>query len=177
MVMVVVIIGIMAKVALPKFNINRYRADGAGRLARMLLQEAQRNAITRQSNVIVSFDSGDQPLPRRAGLQQQRHDQHDRPGAVPQHGARARVFAKPSWSGAVGADSTVPAAAHERRGARDDLGPSDRSSSAATDRRARNITLFVTTTRSIPTEYRELVVTASTGRTDLYKFNGIRLDS
>ena len=34
------------------------------------------------------------------------------------------------------------------------------------------MTVFVTTRAAVSTEYREIVVTASTGRADLYKYNG-----
>lgn len=170
MVMVVVIIGIMAKVALPNFNINRYRADGAGRLARVILQEAERNAITRQSNVIVSFDA---TLNRFRVVQD--WNNNDTINTTDQVEYRnmgdGAVFDKPSWSGAVGADSVVPAAAFAGDGL---ITVSSlptiifrRDGSAST-----NFYLYVTTRPGVSTEYREIICAASTGRCDLYKYNG-----
>lgn len=170
MVMVVVIIGIMARVALPKFDINRYRADGAGRLTRVILQEAQRNAITRQSNVIVSFD----PTYNRLRIVQDynNNDTINTTDLVTYRGmAEGALFAKPSWTGAVGVDGTVPAAAINGAGLKTVSGLTTlifrRDGSASS-----NVTLFVTMRANVPTEYREIVVNASTGRSDMYKFNG-----
>ena len=170
MIMVVVIIGIMAKVAIPRFNIDKYRADGAGRLARILLQEAQRNAITRQSNVIVSFD----PSYNRFRVVQD-YNNNDTINTTDlvqyRNMAEGAVFSKPSWTGAVGEDGTAPAAAINGAGLMTISGLTTiifrRDGSASTD-----LTLFVTTRANVPTEYREIVVTATTGRSDIYKYNG-----
>jgi prepilin-type N-terminal cleavage/methylation domain-containing protein len=170
MVMVIAIIGIMATVALPKFNINRYRADGAGRLGLIMLQEAQRNAITRQSNVIISFDS---VLSRLRVVQDYNNNDTINTTDLVQYrkmadGAR---FAKPSWTGAVGVDGTAPAAAVNGTGLMTISGLPTvifrRDGSASG-----NISVFITTNVGFPTEFRELVITQSTGRVDLYKFNG-----
>ena len=170
MVMVVVIIGIMAKVALPRFNIDRYRADGAGRLALILLQEAQRNAITRQSNVIVSFDS----LYNRFRVVQD-YNNNDTINTTDlvqyRKMAEGAMFAKPTWTGAVGEDGTAPTAAFSGTGLSTISGLPTvifrRDGSASGD-----LTIFVTTRAGVATEYREIVVTASTGRAELYKYNG-----
>ncbi len=170
MVMVVVIIGIMAKVALPKFNIDKYRADAAGRLCLILLQEAQRNAITRQSNVIVSFDA---VLNRFRVVQDYNNNDTINTTDMVQYRnmPEGAIFSKPSWSGAVGYDGTAPTASFAGSGLMTiSTLPTiifRRDGSAST-----NLTLFVTTRAGVATEYRELVVTASTGRTDLYKYNG-----
>ena len=170
MVMVVVIIGIMARITLPKFNIDKYRADGAGRLALILLQEAQRNAITRQSNVIVSFDN---VINRFRVVQDYNNNDTINTTDWVQYRSMAdgAVFSKPTWSGAVGADGTIPTAAYAGSLLQTIAGLPTvifrRDGSAST-----NLTLFVTTRASVSTEYREIIVTASTGRADLYKFNG-----
>ena len=169
-VMVVVIIGIMARVALPRFNINRYRADAAGRLVRVLLQEAARNAITRQSNVILSMD----PVLNRFRVVQD-YNNNDTINTTDQviyrNMPEGAIFAKPAWTNAVGADGTIPTAALAEPGLQTVSGLQSvifrRDGSAST-----NMTLFVTTRADTPTEYREVIVTASTGRVDLYKFNG-----
>jgi prepilin-type N-terminal cleavage/methylation domain-containing protein len=170
MIMVVVIIGIMAKVAIPRFDLNRYRADGAGRLARVLLQEAQRNAITRQSNVIVSFD----PTYNRLRVVQD-YNNNDTINTTDlvqyRKMAEGAMFSKPAWSGAVGVDGTAPAAAINGAGLLTISGLTTlifrRDGSASSD-----VTLFITTRANVPTEYREIIVNASTGRTDMYKYNG-----
>jgi prepilin-type N-terminal cleavage/methylation domain-containing protein len=170
MVMVVVIIGIMAKITLPNFNINRYRADGAGRLARVILQEAERNAITRQSNVIVSFDVGYNRF--RVVQDYNNNDTINTTDLVTWRSmAEGAVFAKPNWAGAVGADSVVPTASFAGTGLRTVSGLPTvifrRDGSLST-----NFYVYVTTRANVPTEYREVICIASTGRCDLYKYNG-----
>jgi hypothetical protein len=85
--------------------------------------------------------------------------------------AEGAVFAKPAWTGATGVDGTAPAAAINGAGLKTVSGLTSlifrRDGSASSD-----VTLFVTTRASVPTEYREIVVSASTGRSDMYKFNG-----
>jgi hypothetical protein len=85
--------------------------------------------------------------------------------------AEGAVFDKPSWAGAVGADSTAPTASFA--GANLVTVSSlptiifRRDGSAST-----NFYLFVTTRPGVKTEYREIMCVASTGRCDLYKYNG-----
>jgi type II secretory pathway pseudopilin PulG len=57
LIMVMIILGTVAAMAIPRIDMNAYRADAAARAVRGALQLAQRSAITRQSNVIVTFDS------------------------------------------------------------------------------------------------------------------------
>jgi prepilin-type N-terminal cleavage/methylation domain-containing protein len=168
MVMVLVIIGIVARYALPAINYTRFRADGAGRAARILLQEAQRNAITRQSNVIVSFDL----LLNRYRIVQD-YNNNDTINTTDWVQWRTMpdgaVFAQPSWTGATAADGSTPAAALNGPGLQTVSGLSSvifrRDGSASTD-----LNLFVTVRPTVPTEYREITVAASTGRTDIWKY-------
>ena len=53
---VLMMIGIVAAIALPKLDLGRYRADSAAQTARGALQAAQRGALTRQYDVMVSVD-------------------------------------------------------------------------------------------------------------------------
>jgi prepilin-type N-terminal cleavage/methylation domain-containing protein len=170
MVMVVVIIGIMARVALPKFNINRYRADGAGRLARVILQEAERNSITRQSNVIVSFDVSYNRF--RVVQDYNNNDTINTTDLVQwRNMGEGAVFDTPSWTNAVGADSTVPTASISGSqlitisGLPTVVFRRDGSLSST-------LNVFVTTSKGVQTEYREIMCAQSTGRCDLYKYNG-----
>jgi prepilin-type N-terminal cleavage/methylation domain-containing protein len=55
--MVMIILGVVAAMAVPRIDMNASRADAAARAVRGVLQIAQRSAITRQSNVVVTFDS------------------------------------------------------------------------------------------------------------------------
>lgn len=55
--MVMVIMGIMAAFAMPRLNTHASHADAAARLVRGSMEVAQRTAIARQYDVIVSFDA------------------------------------------------------------------------------------------------------------------------
>ena len=167
LVMVVVIIAIVASIALPKFDINRYRNDGAGRLVRVLLQEAQRNAITRQSNVIVSFDLA---YNRLRIVQDYNNNDTINVGDWVQYrklpeGAR---FLKPSWSGVNGA---APASTINGSNLLTISGLTSivfqRDGSASS-----SLELYVGMRDNVQTDYRGLFTTQSTGRTEMFKWNG-----
>jgi len=167
LVMVCVIIGIVAGIAIPKFDINRYRADAAGRLLRVLLQEARQNAITRQSNVIVSFDFTNQRL-----RIVQDYNNNDTINVTDQIQYRkldeGAHFSKPSWAGING---TVPTASVVGAGLLTVSGMTSvifqRDGSSSSD-----LEIYVTMRDAEPRDYRGVLVTRSTGRNDWYKWNG-----
>ncbi|MCC6931265.1 MAG: GspH/FimT family protein [Gemmatimonadaceae bacterium] len=53
---VLIMVSIIAGMAVPRLNYEKYRADAALRTVRTVLQSAERNAIMRQTNVVVAFD-------------------------------------------------------------------------------------------------------------------------
>lgn len=53
---VLVIIAIVAGMAIPKMSTSGFRADASMRTVQAVLQQAQRSAIQRQSDIMVSFD-------------------------------------------------------------------------------------------------------------------------
>jgi len=53
---VLVIIGIIAAFAYPRVNFTQFQVDAAARSVRVALQNAQRLAVTRQYDVVVSID-------------------------------------------------------------------------------------------------------------------------
>ena len=57
MMIVVVLLSLVSALALPKINFAQFRTDNSVRAVRVALQNAQRLAITRQYDVIVSFDT------------------------------------------------------------------------------------------------------------------------
>lgn len=58
MVVVVSVLAILTAMAAPRFDFAGYKMDAAARLTRSTLQKAERIAVTRQFDVIVSFDAG-----------------------------------------------------------------------------------------------------------------------
>ncbi|MEP6494023.1 MAG: prepilin-type N-terminal cleavage/methylation domain-containing protein [bacterium] len=57
MMVVVVISGMMIALAIPRIDTTRYKADAVGQIVRTTLQNASRTAVTRQHDMIVSFDT------------------------------------------------------------------------------------------------------------------------
>ena len=54
---VVVIAGLMISLAIPRIDTTRYKADAVAQIIRTTLQNASRTAVTRQHDMIVSFDT------------------------------------------------------------------------------------------------------------------------
>jgi prepilin-type N-terminal cleavage/methylation domain-containing protein len=54
---VVVIAGMMIALAIPRVDTTKWRADAIATIVRTTLQYAQRQAITRQHDMVVSFDT------------------------------------------------------------------------------------------------------------------------
>jgi Tfp pilus assembly protein FimT len=59
---VIVLLGVFTALAVPRINLSGYRADASARQVRSTLQIAQRLAVTRQYDVIVSFDTINQTV-------------------------------------------------------------------------------------------------------------------
>jgi prepilin-type N-terminal cleavage/methylation domain-containing protein len=62
MMIVVVLMSLVSALALPRINFAQFRSDDAVRAVRTSLQTAQRLAVTRQYDVIVSFDTVKQQI-------------------------------------------------------------------------------------------------------------------
>ena len=54
---VLVIAAMMITLAIPRVDVTRYKSDAIAQIVRTQLQNASRSAITRQHDVIVSFDT------------------------------------------------------------------------------------------------------------------------
>jgi prepilin-type N-terminal cleavage/methylation domain-containing protein len=59
---VVVITGLMITLAIPRVDMTKYKADAIATIVRTTLQTAQRQAITRQHDMVVSFDTTGQRI-------------------------------------------------------------------------------------------------------------------
>ncbi len=57
LVIVMIIIGIVAAIALPKLRVERAQVDGAVRTMSMAFMVAQRDAVSRGHNVLIVFDT------------------------------------------------------------------------------------------------------------------------
>ena len=164
---VVAVISIMAGFAIPRIDLTRFRTDAAARLVRTLLMAANRNAITRQSNVIVSFDS---LYSRLRIVQDYNNNDTLNTGDWTQYRALedGGKFRSPSMLGVNGVSVTVP---WEGAGVRTVSSmPSvifRRDGSSSSD-----LTLYLTVRENVPTDYRAISVVANTGHTDMYRWSG-----
>jgi prepilin-type N-terminal cleavage/methylation domain-containing protein len=166
-VMVIVIMAIMAAIAIPRMNTTGYRADAAGYLVRTLLQTAQRNAITRQSNVIVSFDTTFKRL--RIVQDYNNNDTLNTNDLVNfrtlEEGAH---FVTPTWAGVGG---TTPSAAITGNALREVSSMTSvvfrRDGSASS-----NAEIYVTIRDNVRTEYRAISLLAATGSIEMYRWSG-----
>jgi len=165
--MVVAIIAIMVGIAFPRLDLTRFRTDAAARLVRTLLMAANRNAITRQSNVIVSFDS----VYSRLRIVQ---DYNNNDTLNTQDWTQFRkiedgaVFRTPTMNGLSGTSVTIP---WDGAGVRTVSSmPSvvfRRDGSASTD-----FTIYLTIRANVPTDWRAVSVVANTGKTDMFRYSG-----
>ncbi len=157
------VIGIVAAMAIPRIDVSKFRVDAASRGVRGALQLAQRTAIVRQHDVIVSFDQTHQ---RVRTLDDRNNNGVADPGErvrwTPlQEGAH---FSAPplTLSGAAVAPLIGSAFA-----TRDDM-PSivfHANGAGSTDAE-----IYLTSDRNVPEHFRGITVVQSTGRTDAFRF-------
>lgn len=164
---VMVILAILSSMAIPRARTASYRADAAALLARTLLQQSQRNAITRQSNVIVSFDTVYARL--RLVEDYNNNDTLNTTDRVTfrrlEEGAR---FATPPMGRVGGGAATGAVQGTSLRVVSSLPGVIfRRDGSASTD-----LELYITMRATVDADYRALVVSPTTGRIDVYKWGG-----
>ena len=172
--LVIAIIGITATLVLPRVRFDNSRVDTAARTIDLVIMAAQRDAVSRQHNVLVVFDTAGGILRTvwDANQNQSAEDtERERLTPLPEQ----IEVARPPGVSALAGDSTSALA-----GVPDDRGPMllvQRSGS--TDRAA---TFYLTTTRSMlpdsmlpdetVREVRAVQVSRATGRSAWYTWTG-----
>ena len=162
-------IGVLAAITLPKLRFDSSRVETAARTIDLAIMAAQRDAVSRQHNVLVVFDTTARALrtvwdANNTGRAES--GERQRTTVLPEE----LVLARPPGIGALGGDSTSASA-----GIPDDRGPAlllQRSGS--TDRA---VTFYLTTTRSMREaetvrEVRALKVARASGRSSWYTWTG-----
>ena len=167
-VIVLVLIGIMASIGLPRIDAFKYRADGSAVQVRSLLMQAQRDAIVRQHDLIVSIDTVRHRL--ILGYDQNNDGnvvsfERIRTQALPENNTFAappQALGTPGLNayGGIHAEklksiSGLPSVVFRRDG----------SVSSALE-------LYTTTARKKPTDFRVTTVVQATGRTEFRRFTG-----
>ena len=164
---VLIMVGIIAGMAMPRLNYQRYRADAAARVTRAVLQTSQRAAIMRQTNMLIAFSV---PQRRMFVIEDSNNNYaYDvgerirvRPleegatfviptAAVPGMPAATAPVTGPTMSTVLG----LPAVAFLRDGA------------SSTD-----VRIYICSARCPPENQRALILTQASGRTESWRHNG-----
>jgi type II secretory pathway pseudopilin PulG len=167
-VMVLLIVGVTMRIALPRLDLSRYRSDAAAQQVRSVLVTAQRMSLTRQYDVIVSFDTVRGVV--RIAEDQNNNGQID--GVEPTLAIRRSIgegnrFSVPPF----GLSSPTPTASVLGTQIKSVTSyPSvifHRDGSVNTDAE-----IYVASAYRGRTDFRLVTLTRSTGRTDLYRLSG-----
>jgi prepilin-type N-terminal cleavage/methylation domain len=163
---VVVISGLMVTLALPRIDTTKIRADAIATIVRTTLQYAQRQAITRQHDMVVSFDTTGERIRTLWDM--------DNSGAISDtervtwrgldvgilftdpavKGVSGTAIHYPVSGAAIGTLSGFPTVTFHRDG------------SASTDAE-----IYIKVASHGPAWYRAITLTQSTGRVDWYRLN------
>jgi prepilin-type N-terminal cleavage/methylation domain-containing protein len=165
MLIVVSVMGILAGLALPKFRSAGFDADAGMRTVQSALQQAQRAAILRQTDVMISFDTAG----RRVRIVYDVNNNHQldageevhwkplEPGdrfVLPPAGVQMTAIASVVGS-ALATRDNYPTVYYHRDGAV-----------------SSEFELYVTSHRADKTDMRAIHVRQATGRVQLYRYNG-----
>lgn len=162
---VITLIGLMVRIAVPRVNVNKYRVDAAARVARGALQQAGRLSVQRQFDVLVVFDTTQNGINiiednnnngvidagERILYKPLEEGAHFARPATGVNGAVAGALV----GGAIGAVGGMPSVTFHRDGA------------SSTD-----LQVYMTSRTSNPADFRGISLVQSTGRTDWYRLAG-----
>lgn len=166
-ILVLMIVGIVMALGLPRIDVFKYRADANAITVRSLLMQAERDAVVRQHDIVVSLDTA-------RGRVILAYDQNNdgtiaaserlRTQALPENGkfatpriplGTALVDYGPIRAEALKTVSGYPSIVFRRDG----------SASSALE-------VYMTTQRAKDTDFRVVTVVQATGRTDYLRFTG-----
>lgn len=157
---------IVLAAALPRINLGRYKVDAAMRILQGTLQQAQRNAIQRQHDVIVGFDTAAAEMQVLYDANNNRGpDEGERVVRIPlQEGNR---FAAPPV-GIRGTSTTAVAGSNltEVSGLPSVIFRRDGATSS-------ELEVYVRAPGATSQDYRALTVVQSTGRTQWFRYSGV----
>ena len=165
-VIVLVMMAVIARMALPKLNLSQFRADAAAQQVRSVFQTAQRTSLTRQYDVIVSVDTTQFGLRiaediNNDGSIQVSEWKFWRPTGegntftVPPKGLNGSTVAYPVVGSAIKTVDLMPSIIFHRDGSTSSDGE-----------------IYVQSMYKGRTDYRCITVTRATGRTELYRLAG-----
>ncbi len=165
-IIVLVMMAVVMRMALPKLNLSQFRADAAAQQVRSVFQTAQRTSLTRQFDVIVSLDTTQFGLriaedANNDGLIESTEWKFWRPTgegnmfAVPPKGLNSPTVTSSVVGGQLKIVGGLKSVIFHRDG------------STSTDAE-----IYVQSDYKGRSDYRCITVTRSTGRTELYRLSG-----
>jgi prepilin-type N-terminal cleavage/methylation domain-containing protein len=165
LVIVLVMMAVIMRMALPKLNTGAFRADAAAQQVRSVFQTAQRTSLTRQFDVIVSVDTTTFGLriaedSSNDGIIQTNEWRFWRPTGegsafvVPPKGLNGAV-SSPVVGSNIKSISNLPSIIFHRDGSTSSDGE-----------------IYVQNSYKGRTDYRAITVTRATGRTELWRLSG-----
>jgi prepilin-type N-terminal cleavage/methylation domain-containing protein len=165
LVIVLIMVSLIAGMAVPRLNYEKFRADAAMRTVRTIMQGAQRSAIMRQTNVVVGFDE--------PGKQIQILEDTDNDCVLD---SGERLSKRPLEEGTQFKPPPLPFGASAPNGVNgtalctmNGLPAIQflRDGATSTD-----LEVYVTSSRGSKTDFRLILVTQASGRSDAYRFDG-----
>ena len=165
-VIVLVMIAVIMRMALPRLNVGQYRADAAAQQVRSVFQTAQRTSLTRQYDVIVSVDTTQFALRiaedvNNDGLIQNTEWKFWRPTgdgntfALPPKGVNTASVSASVVGSQIKTITSLPSVVFHRDG------------STSSD-----VEIYIQNTYKNRTDWRAVTVTRATGRTEVYRLAG-----
>lgn len=168
LVIVMVIMGLVAGFAIPKLTLSSYRVDAIAQQVRSVFQTAQRTSLTRQYDIIVSFDTAKSEL-RIASDSNNNHtiDAGEYRFWRPTGASEGNIFAIPpkGFSSATVGSAVVGSNLTNINGLPSIIFRRDGSASSDAE------VYVMNPARGVP-QFRLITLTRSTGRSDLYKLAG-----
>jgi prepilin-type N-terminal cleavage/methylation domain-containing protein len=165
-VIVLIIFGVIAGMAIPRLDLSTYRSDAAAQQVRSVFQTAQRTSLTRQFDVIVSVDTVQIGLrigedANNDGIIQSSEVKFWRPPgegnrfAVPPKGVNSPNVTSSIVGAQIKSVGGLPSVVFHRDG------------STSSD-----MEIYMSSTYKNKTDFRAITLTRSTARTELYRLVG-----
>jgi prepilin-type N-terminal cleavage/methylation domain-containing protein len=168
-ILVLVIIGVVAAIGLPRLDVYKYRSDATAVMIRSLIMQAQREAIVGQHDLIVSIDTAR----NRLVLAFDRNND----GNVAD-GERIRTQALPDQSKFAIPPAPLTSSLTDYGAIRADELKSISGYPSVVFRRDGSLStvleLYTTSGRGRTKDYRVTTVVQATGRTDYMRYNGTK---
>ncbi|MBK5187067.1 MAG: prepilin-type N-terminal cleavage/methylation domain-containing protein [Gemmatimonadaceae bacterium] len=157
------IVGIFATLAYPRVNFTQFQVDSGARTVRVALQNAERLAVTRQYDVVVSFDQ----INRRLRILEDgnNNDVVDNGERVTYAALEDGVHFKTPPAGLSG-PVTSPVVGSNLKlidGMQSVIFRRDGAASS-------DLEIYLASSKELPNDFRAIQVVQSTGRTDWYRY-------